>query len=155
MQDKDLDRFGGFFEASSLELCSKWVNQLLIELFGQSNSMEFFSMWGFFLFSFLKWWSVIITDMAVRVGTDKVMQSVKCWAPVSWSMQVYHLTECTVGSPVYCISCLINICAFLCTGAAVFPLKLYDVLNCLPTLVTVLPLEVWNTEKFSLRFLLL
>lgn len=75
-------------------------------------------------------------------------------------MCISHLIECTVnlivagsiGSPAVTL-CVINIYASpMCTDAVVFLCwKLYNVLHCFSTLVTSLPLEVWNTGKSSLR----
>lgn len=86
--------------------------------------------------------------------------SVKCWASDPCCMGLYHLAECTVnlivagsvGSPIV-ILCVLHIEAFpMCTDAAIFLcLKLYNVFNCFPILVTSLPLEVWSTEESSLR----
>lgn len=42
-------------------------------------------------------------------------------------------------------------CLPIWADAAAFLLELYNILNCFPALVIVLPLQVWNTEKFSLR----
>lgn len=71
-------------------------------------------MWVFSLFPCVKWWSVVITDVAVRMGTDKVMHPVWSAEPLSWSMHVYQLWVHRLGRSPVVTSWLINTCAFLC-----------------------------------------
>lgn len=127
-----------------------------IKLLSQYNSMEFF--FFFSIFEMARWYLYKYGSEGKHWQNNP--SSVKCWASDSWCMHVYHLVECTVnlivagsvGSPVV-ILCVINIYASpMWTDAAVLLcLELYNVLNCFPTLVTSWPLEVWNTEKSSLR----
>lgn len=154
MQDKGLHRFGGFFGASSQELCNKWVK--FTRCYRASWSIQLngiLSMWVFSLLPFLQWWSVVIPVVAVRVGTDRVMHAVwgaeLCFlehARVS-ALWVFSNLHCTgsVGSPgvtsIKFVSSYLDRCC--CLSFETLHLKLCS------TLVTVLPLEVWNTEKFS------